>query len=391
MILFLLQSTPMKIWHWLTRPAIALLPLGLAAGFLAAQPPQTADALLQRMHDAYAGRWYQTLAFVQRTVIARAGGQSDTTIWYETLSGPSRLRIDIGPPAAGNGALFTAESTIVVHNGAVARAVDHGNPFLPLIMGVYLQPVAQTARELRPFGFDLARVGRSEWEGRPVVVVGTTDPADSASAQFWVDTERLVLVRMRGAINGIGNADIHVGGYVPVGPAWLATRIRIATGGQVQTEEYSDWTAGVAVSPALFDPAQWNTAPHWARKTLPDTLSTLFDSLSAIHRDHPDSGLLRRLHPPADTIMHVEGSLIESFTGDSLFRRVMSLHVPVRTMRQQFSQRTALLLDADHAILTAVEQVDWVDAAGSHRYSGLLTIAVSRRGKSWVIRAYRGT
>ena len=67
------------------------------------------------------------------------------------------------------------------------------------------------------------------------------------------------------------------------------------------------------------------------RRALTDTVATLFDSLAAIHRDHPDLGLLRRLHPPADTIQFVEGTLIETFTGDSLFRRVRTLHGPVRS------------------------------------------------------------
>lgn len=44
------------------------------------------------------------------------------------------------------------------------------------------------------------------------------------------------------------------------------------------------------------------------RRALADTIATLFDSLAAIHRDHPDTGLLRRLHPAADTIQFVEGT-----------------------------------------------------------------------------------
>ncbi len=130
---------------------------------------------------------------------------------------------------------------------------------------MYLQPISQTAKELTAFGFDLARQGTATWEGRPVIVVGASDLADTASAQFWIDAERLVLVRVRGNIKGIGPADIHLLGYEPVGRGWLATRVRIATGSQVQTEEYSDWHADVPVSSALFDPAQWRTAPHWAK------------------------------------------------------------------------------------------------------------------------------
>jgi len=120
-------------------------------------------------------------------------------------------------------------------------------------------------------------------------------------------------------------------------------------------------------------------------------LATLFDSLSAIHRDHPDTGLLRRLHPAGDTILFVEGNLVESLTGDSLFRRVEALHVPVRTMKQEFSARTVQLLDEANAVLTASERVEWTDATGPHQYAGLLTLVVSRRGPGWVIRAYRGT
>ena len=127
------------------------------------------------------------------------------------------------------------------------------------------------------------------------------------------------------------------------------------------------------------------------RRALTDTVLTLFDSLAAIHRDRPDTGLLRRLHPPGDTILFIEGSLTESFTGDSLFRRVVASHVPVRRMTQRFSDRRARLLDSQHALLTAAETVDWVDAAGAHQYAGLLTLAVSRQGSGWVIRVYRGT
>jgi hypothetical protein len=83
--------------------------------------------------------------------------------------------------------------------------------------------------------------------------------------------------------------------------------------------------------------------------------------------------------------------LIETFTGDSLFRRVLALHGPVRAMNQRFTNRTGYLLDANHAVLTAVEKVDWLDTRGDHQYSGLLTITVSRRGDRWVVRTYRGS
>ena len=186
-------------------------------------------AVLERMRAAYAGKWYSTLTFTQQTIVARANGVTDTTTWYEALSGPARLRIDMGLPSLGVGALFTADSTYVVRGGQLRRTDPVGNPFLPLIMGVYLQPVSETVRQLTLFGFDVTRVTTGSWEGRSVTIVGAASNTDSTSAQFWIEDERQVVVRVRGAARGTSGAYIHLGGYEHVGAAWLATNVSIAS------------------------------------------------------------------------------------------------------------------------------------------------------------------
>ena len=61
--------------------------------------------------------------------------------------------------------------------------------------------------------------------------------------------------------------DVHLGGYEKVGNgAWLATKIEMFQNGvRRQAEDYSGWKVDVPVDPALFEPAQWSTAKHWAR------------------------------------------------------------------------------------------------------------------------------
>ncbi len=245
------------------RPALALLASLFALD--AAAQPAPGIAAVERMRRTYDGTWYQTLTFIQQTIVSRAGGKPDTTTWYESVSG-ARLRIDIGDPSLGNGVLYTADSAIVVRGGAVARRTGNGNPFLPLIMGVYVQPVAETVRQLRLFGFDLAKATTGTWEGRPVTIVGAASGSDTASAQFWIDDERQVVVRVRGAARGTGGADVHIGGYVRAGGGWLGTRVSIVGPTVSQIEEYSDWKVDVPLSEDLFDPAKWSTAPHWLHK-----------------------------------------------------------------------------------------------------------------------------
>jgi len=250
------------------RPALLVL---ATAATLPAQPtpPRTGTDVLARMHAAYDGTWYHTLTFTQKTTIHRPDGQQAVETWYESLrhtpDGGVQLRIDRGAPSLGNGILFTADSTWIVRDGKLAATRPDGNEFLPLIEGVYVQPVATTARQVEAMHVDLAKVRSDTFASRPVWVVGAA-AGDSTSPQLWVDAERNVLVRMiLAGPPGQPPMNVVLDGYERAGRAWLATKVAMSIGGTPrQTEEYSGWKTDVALDPALFSPATWTTAKHWA-------------------------------------------------------------------------------------------------------------------------------
>ena len=179
-------------------------------------------AVLQQMHDRYDGTWYTTLRFVQKTTRHLPDGKSAVTTWYETLQHtPERgtlLRIDVGAPSEGNGMLYSVDSVVRLRGGKVVARTGDGNPFLPLIEGVYVQPVSTTAQQIRALGIDLGKVYPREWNGAPVWVVGATSAADTTSAQMWVEPARMIVTR---AIvpSGAGQPplDIRLEGYEPAG------------------------------------------------------------------------------------------------------------------------------------------------------------------------------
>ena len=82
-----------------------LLPLALCLS-LAGAPPKDGIELLQQMHDRYAGRWYRTMSFVQKT--SYPDGRVET--WYEAAEVPGKLRIDISPVDSGNTIIFRNDS-----------------------------------------------------------------------------------------------------------------------------------------------------------------------------------------------------------------------------------------------------------------------------------------
>jgi hypothetical protein len=246
----------------------ALVSVSPAAVAAQAAPANGAD-VLQRMHDAYTGTWYTTLRFVQKTTQYRPNGSVVISTWYESLrQTPSgtQLRIDAGDPKLGNGTLYTADSTWSFRGGKLVAAVAGGNEFLPVIEGVYLQPISRTTAELAGTNIDMSRVASGEWEGRPVWIIGASSAGDSTAPQLWIDKERNVAVRMMlSPAPRVPMLDIHLGDYVKVGDGWLATKVLMLRQGKpLQEEDYADWKVAIPLGDALFSTSRWVPENHWA-------------------------------------------------------------------------------------------------------------------------------
>src|SRR4051812_49040159 len=109
------HSTSFERFHMRRLVAVALAGSALCTTAGAQTAPKSGTDLLQRMHDAYAGKWYSSLRFVQKTTVYRPDGTTTHATWYESLrhtdATGTQLRIDIGDPTAGMGMLYTADST----------------------------------------------------------------------------------------------------------------------------------------------------------------------------------------------------------------------------------------------------------------------------------------
>ena len=157
----------------------------------------------------------------------------------------------------------------VVRGGKVVRSQAEGNPFLPLVVSVYLEPLEVTVRQLAPYGIDLSRIRLQGWEGKPTYVVGALSASDTTSPQFWVEKDRLIVTRFlmplvpspEGRVQ-----DVRLENNVALGGGWLATRIHILDKGEpMQTEEYTDWHADVTFPATFFQAERWMEGPHWVR------------------------------------------------------------------------------------------------------------------------------
>jgi hypothetical protein len=224
--------------------------------------PENGEELIKQMRDRYAGKWYRTLTFVQRTSFA--DGRVET--WYEALELPGKLRIDVAPLDSGKTLLFRNDSLYVFEQKQLKSSQHFIHPLMVLGFDVYQAPVAQTAQKLRDLGFDLTKLHQTTWQGRPTYVVGA-ERGDTTKPQFWIDAERLYFVRSfepskkdPSVIN-----ETQFNKYIRLAGGWLEMEVLFLANGKLQIkEEYSAPKANVKLDTKLFEPGAW-TRPGWIK------------------------------------------------------------------------------------------------------------------------------
>jgi hypothetical protein len=200
------------------------------------------------MRERYAGKWYRTLTFTQKTTLP--DGKVET--WYEALELPGKLRIDVAPLDSGKTLLFRNDSLYVFEQKKLKASQPLVHPLMVLGFDVYQAPVEETVRKLKGLKFDLSKVHQTTWKGRPTYVVGA-QPRDFVRSLEPSKKDSTVI-----------NETIF-DKYVPLAGGWIELEVLfLANGKQQVKEEYTNTRANVKLDPAIFDPRAW-TAPGWIK------------------------------------------------------------------------------------------------------------------------------
>jgi hypothetical protein len=239
-----------------------LMPLLAARGPVGSTAPKNGEELIAMMHDRYAGKWYRTLTFTQKTTLP--DGKVET--WYEALELPGKLRIDVAPLDSMKAIIFRNDSVYQFDGGRLKDSAAFVHPLMVLGFDVYGAPVSETVAKLRSLKFDLSKLYPTKWKGRSTYVVGAT-AGDSTSPQFWIDAERLYFVRSfePSKKNPAIVNETRFEKYIPLAGGWLEMEVLfLANGAQKVKEEYSNPKANVKLHPTIFDPKNW-AAPGWVK------------------------------------------------------------------------------------------------------------------------------
>ena len=223
------------------------------------------ESLIRSMHAKYNGRWPGALTYTQTTTLLGQSGTNNDQLWYVAILSPGRQRIDYVNPDLGNGMLVRADSTYQFTNGRQVAVTEGWNDLLVLTQDVYHQSPEVTISILRRQGFQLSRFQTKTFDGRSAYVVGAASTNDSTSKQFWVERDRMVLVRIREK-RGDNFIDTRLGDFVKTGEGYMARQAyQIVNGVPRLHQQIGVLRTDMSLAPDLFEPKLFGSVKHWSK------------------------------------------------------------------------------------------------------------------------------
>ncbi|HEY0900314.1 MAG TPA: hypothetical protein VGD90_13340 [Sphingobacteriaceae bacterium] len=222
--------------------------------------PVPGEEIITAMHKKWNGRWYENFAFEQKAIFFKDKKVVKEEVWQEILTSPGKLHIRFNGFETGNGAIYNNDSVYQYKSGVLQGKRRETNFLALLGFDVYFYKPQETLNRLKEMGFDLTKSYKTSFKNTPVIVVGTNDPSDLTSSQFWVDTKRFLV--LRAVKNTAGQVrDVHFNNYQQIEKNWVATEMVFTNGTDtVFVEEYFNMKFPKKVANSTYDPARFKEA-----------------------------------------------------------------------------------------------------------------------------------
>ena len=217
-------------------------------------------SLLGVMRAKYDTSWYKTLSFTQNNTQYSVRGTTTPSQWRQRIAVPGKLRIDYLPVTSRSGVLFDGARVHTFDNGRALDAQPAINAQLLLVADVYSLALDRSTKLLDSLGFDLTKLRRDTWDGQGAFVVGAAS-GDSTSSQFWIDSTRLVPLRIiqkqrQGSRDIV--TDVRYGKFAEFGGLPIATEVvQYRDGRLLFREQRVDVKLNEQIPEGTFDATKW--------------------------------------------------------------------------------------------------------------------------------------
>ncbi len=232
-----------------------LLLFSSTISFSQSTPP--GSEIIKRMHTQWKGKWGKNMRFDQSVYHYENDSVIKEEVWQEILSSPKNLQIRFNGFESGNGILFKNDSVFHFAEGNLVKEEARVHHLLLLGFDVYFLSPEETEKKLTELGFDLKKSYTRKSKRGNVIVVGTDNPGDLTSSQFWINARKLYLEKA--LLNRNGNiSEVEMKNYQVIATFPVATEIDFKQNGNLfMREKYYNVSFPKEVDSKIFDPGNF--------------------------------------------------------------------------------------------------------------------------------------
>jgi len=223
------------------------------AAFSCSNKINNGEELIEEMQNIYYGKWYQKIAFEQNSYFYKNDSIYKKQVWCEAYQFPGNLAIKFDSITSGSGYLFSKDTFSVFSSGELMSQRRWIHDLVVLSMDIYSQEVNKTVEQLKELGYDLNKMHSNTWNGKEVFVVGA-NKGDTLSTQFWIEKERLLLLRTLTMENGIYK-EVIFDDYTKFNDSWIEQTVIFKYDTKiVMKEEYFNIREAKGINTMNFNP-----------------------------------------------------------------------------------------------------------------------------------------
>ena len=193
---------------------------------------ESTTELFQAMKSRNDKQWYQHFTFKQATVrYDEQGLQTDSTVWYESVSYPYYFRID-RDIENHNYVIFRNDSTYNFRQDTLMEATDRPATHLIFKGGLYFISLEESLEKLAQYNYDIQAFSKDTFQGQAVYVVGKEDN------QFWLHARDYYCMRRIYTTPNNRKVDVVYGDFKTLGGGWVEQKVTFYVDGIKRVEEF---------------------------------------------------------------------------------------------------------------------------------------------------------
>jgi hypothetical protein len=231
------------------------LPLSVLRSHILQKQKQGATSELDSTSDLFQAmkakndkKWYQHFTFKQSTIRFDENGiQTDSAVWYESVSYPYYFRID-RDIENNHYVIFRNDSTYNFNQDTLVKAVDKPATHLLFKGGLYFISLEESLEKLKKYNYDVQAFRKDTFNSQPVYVVGKEDN------QFWLNARDFYCMRRIYTTPSNKKVDVVYDNFKTLGNGWVEQKVTFYVEGVKRLEEfYFDIEASNPVDERTYD------------------------------------------------------------------------------------------------------------------------------------------